>query len=136
MPLVTCPFRAYLHLATDGERLDALAAARRLLLPGGRLVFDVFAPGAGDVEETHDRWLEREPGIWERARWDREQRTLTLSVKDDTAATTMTLAWLDASEWEQLIHDCGLVVEATYGWFDRRPYRGQEDVVFVARRPG
>src|SRR6266550_8267021 len=26
--LVTCPFRAYLHLATDDERLEALAAAR------------------------------------------------------------------------------------------------------------
>src|SRR5713101_3987969 len=39
--LVTCPFRAYLHLATDEERLEGLAAARGLLRPGGRLVFDV-----------------------------------------------------------------------------------------------
>ena len=136
VPLVICPFRSYLHLHTDDERRRAIRAAHDVLLPGGRLVFDVFAPADDDIAATHDRWLEREPGIWERARWDREQRTLTLSVKDDTAATTMTLAWLDASEWEQLIHDCGLVVEATYGWFDRRPYRGQEDVVFVARRPG
>ena len=44
VPLVTCPFRAYLHLASDAERLEALRAARALLLPGGRLVFDVFAP--------------------------------------------------------------------------------------------
>ena len=32
--LVTCPFRAYLHLHTDDERLRALRAARELLLPG------------------------------------------------------------------------------------------------------
>ncbi|HJV30161.1 MAG TPA: class I SAM-dependent methyltransferase, partial [Gaiellaceae bacterium] len=32
VPLVTCPFRAYLHLHTDEERLGALAAARRLLV--------------------------------------------------------------------------------------------------------
>src|SRR5262249_43055711 len=53
--LVTCPFRAYLHLRSDVERLEALAAARQLLVPGGRLIFDVFAPSREDVEETHGR---------------------------------------------------------------------------------
>src|SRR5438270_4715681 len=43
--LVTCPFRAYLHLESDAERRRALRRARELLVPGGRLVFDVFAPG-------------------------------------------------------------------------------------------
>jgi hypothetical protein len=28
----------------------------------------------------------------------------------------------------------GFEVEAVYGWFDRRPYDGGEDTVFVARR--
>src|SRR4051812_14070136 len=78
--LVTCPFRAYLHLLTDEERLRALGAARSLLVPGGRLVFDVFAPSARDIRETNGRWLEREPEIWERADWDADERTLTLSV--------------------------------------------------------
>jgi SAM-dependent methyltransferase len=73
VPLVLCPFRSFLHLHTDAERRDALRAAHGLLLPGGRLVFDVFAPGADDVE-------------------------------------------------------------ACYGWFDRRPYSGGEDTVWVARR--
>ena len=81
--LVTCPFRAYLHLRTDDERRAALLRAYELLEPGGRLVFDVFAPGADDVAETHGRWLEREPGIFERADWDTAERTLTLSVRDD-----------------------------------------------------
>ena len=56
-------------------------AARKLLRPGGRLVFDVFAPSAEDIEETHGRWIEREPGIDERADWDLEAQTLTLSVR-------------------------------------------------------
>src|SRR5213078_1931472 len=30
VPLVICPFRSYLHLHTDGERRQALAAARNL----------------------------------------------------------------------------------------------------------
>ena len=52
VPLVTVPFRSLLHMAEDGDRSRALAAAMRLLEPGGRLVFDVFAPSDEDIEET------------------------------------------------------------------------------------
>ena len=134
VPLVTCPFRAYLHLQTDEERLRALAAARRLLVPGGRLAFDVFAPGADDVAETHGRWLEREPGIFERAEWDTERRRLTLSVRGSEDATTMQLAWLSPEEWRGLIEQAGFEVAGHYGWFDRRPYRGGEDSIWIAQR--
>jgi hypothetical protein len=30
----------------------------------------------------------------------------------------------------------GFEVDATYGWFDRRSYDGEEDMIFVCRRPG
>jgi SAM-dependent methyltransferase len=133
--LVLCPFRAYLHLADDGERLEALAAARRLLVQGGRLVFDVFEPGADDIADTHGRWLQREPGIFERAEWDETARTLTLSVRGPAGETSMTLWWLSPPEWRSLLERAGFEVEACYGWFDRRPYAGGEDTVWVARRP-
>jgi SAM-dependent methyltransferase len=132
--LVTCPFRAFLHLRSTAERLDALGAARRLLHPGGRLAFDVFEPAADDIEDTHARWLEREPGIFERAEWDVSERTLTLSVRGQSGAATMVLAWLSPDEWRRLIEQAGFEVEACYGWFDRRPYMGGEDTVWVARR--
>jgi SAM-dependent methyltransferase len=132
--LVTCPFRAYLHLASDEERLQALAAARELLLPGGRLVFDVFAPSADDIEETHGRWMEREPGIFERADWDAVAQTLTLSVRGEKGESSMTLWWLEPQRWQALLAEAGFSVEACYGWFDRRPYNGGEDVVWVARK--
>ena len=134
VPLVICPFRSYLHLHTDAERRRALAAARNLLLDGGRLVFDVFAPAADDIAETHGRWLEREPGIFERAEWDAERHTLTLSVRGRGTEATMTLAWLEPQAWTALLAQAGFFVEATYGWFDRRPYDGGEDTVFVACR--
>ena len=51
-------------------------------------MFDVFAPSREDIEETHGRWLEREPGIFERADWDEGSRTLSLSVRRDEAETT------------------------------------------------
>jgi SAM-dependent methyltransferase len=131
--LVLIPFRSLLHMTTDDDRLRALGAAHALLRPGGRLVFDVFAPSRDDVEDTHGRWLEREPGIFERADWDEGARTLTLSVRRGEEASTMLLAWLSPPEWRLLLDRAGFDLEAQWGWFDRRPYSGGEDVVFAAR---
>ncbi len=133
--LVTCPFRSLLHMLDDDQRLRALRAAWELLVPGGRFVFDVFAPAADDIRDTHGRWLEREDGIFERADWDTSARTLTLSVRGDAAATTFTLAWLSPKEWHALLERVGFQVVACYGWFDKRPYRGGEDSVWIARKP-
>ena len=134
VPLVICPFRSYLHLHTEEERRRALAAARDLLLDGGRIVFDVFAPAADDIDSTHDRWLQREPGIWERAVWDARAKTLTLTVRGEAAEATMALAWIEPNEWRTLLADAGFEVEDCFGWFDRSPYRGGEDAIWVARR--
>jgi len=135
VPLVVCPFRSLLHMETEAEKLRALRAARALLEPDGHFVFDVFAPSREDIEETNGRWLEREPGIFERADWDEESRTLSLSVRSsDGAATTFGLHWLSAPEWLRLLDEAELEVEALYGWFDGRPYDGEEDMVFVTRR--
>ena len=135
VPLVTCPFRALLHLASDEERLEALRAVYLLLLPAGRFVFDVFAPSMEDVEETNGRWLEREPGIWERADWDLERRVLTLAVRGEAGETAMRLAWRAPEEWRALLERAGFEIAASYGWFDLRPYDGGEDTVWIARRP-
>jgi SAM-dependent methyltransferase len=134
VPLVICPFRSLLHMHTDEDRLSVLAAAHGLLVPGGRFVFDVFAPDAADIAQTHDRWLEREPGIFEHAVWDESARTLTLTVRDEERETTMALAWLSPGEWRHLLERAGFEIEACYGWFDRSPYRGREDTVWIGRR--
>jgi SAM-dependent methyltransferase len=133
--LVTSPFRSLLHLQSDDARLEAFAAIHKLLVPGGLFIFDVFAPSAADVKETHNRWIEREPGIWERANWDIDARTVELSVKGKPGKTTMHLAWVSPEEWHALLEQAGFAVEACYGWFDRSPYKGDEDTVWIARRP-
>jgi SAM-dependent methyltransferase len=133
VPLVICPFRSLLHMADDNDRRKALRAVLGLLLPDGRFVFDVFTPSRDDIEETHGRWLEREPGIFERADWDEQARTLTLSVRDEDAESTMQLSWLTPAEWEALLDAEGFEVDACYGWFDRRPYAGGEDTIWVTR---
>ncbi len=73
VPLVIIPFRSLLHMATDEDRRRALRAVQTLLAPGGRFVFDVFTPSRGDIEETHGRWLEREPGIFRARRLGRDR---------------------------------------------------------------
>jgi SAM-dependent methyltransferase len=134
VPLVICPFRSLLHMHTDEDRLGVLGAAYDLLLPGGRFVFDVFTPDADDIAQTQGRWLEREPGIFEHAVWDESARTLTLTVRGDERETTMALAWLSPDEWRGLLERAGFEIEACYGWFDRTPYKGREDTVWVTRR--
>jgi SAM-dependent methyltransferase len=133
VPLVICPFRSLLHMETEEEKLSALRAAHGLLEDGGRFVFDVFAPSREDIEETDGLWLEREPGIFERADWDEDSRTLTLSVRSNGTVTSFGLHWLSLPEWLGLLDAARLDVDAVYGWFDRRAYDGEEDMIFVTQ---
>jgi SAM-dependent methyltransferase len=133
--LVTCPFRSLLHMETEDDRRLALRAVSRGLSPGhGRFVFDVFTPAPDDIADTHGRWLEREPGIWERADWDEESRTLILRLRTRETESEMSLAWLSVGEWRALLEEEGFSVEHLYGWFDRSPWRGGEDSVWVCSR--
>jgi SAM-dependent methyltransferase len=134
LPLVICPFRSLLHMTGPDQKLAALRAARGVLGHEGRLVFDVFAPSREDIEETGGRWLEREPGIFERADWDELERTLTLSVRSGSVAASFGLHWLSEPEWRHLLVTAGFDVEELWGWFDHRPYEGGEDMVFSCRR--
>ena len=134
VPLVTIPFRSLLHMQSDRDRRAVVRSVYRLLEPGGTFVFDVFCPGAEDIAETHGRWLEREPGIFERADWDEARRTLILRVRGEDAETELSLAWISNAEWRELLGEEGFVVEALYGWFDETPWNGHEDAIWVCRK--
>ena len=134
VPLVLAPFRSLLHMETEADRTAAVRAVHRLLEPGGRFVFDVFNPGGEDIAETHGRWLEREPGIFERADWNERTRTLILRVRGEGMESELSLAWISVGEWQELLGAEGFVVEGLYGWFDETPWAGHEDSIFVCRR--
>jgi SAM-dependent methyltransferase len=133
-PLVIAPFRSLLHMETDDDRRAAFRAAHRLLVPGGRFVFDVFAPAPDDIAETHGRWLQREPGIFERADWDAKRQTLLLRVRGDGAEAALSLAWLTVEEWSALLQAEGFAIEGVYGWFDRTRWKGHEDSIWVCSK--
>ncbi len=134
VPLVIIPFRSLLHMQTDEDRRSVLRAVRRMLEPGGTFIFDVFCPGRDDISETHGRWLEREPGIFERADWDDRRRTLILRVRGHGVESELSLAWISVTEWRELLGAEGFVVEGLYGWFDGKAWNEHEDAIFVCRK--
>lgn len=136
-PLITVPFRALLHLRDDGERLAVLSGLRRRLRPGGTLAFDVFHPDRQDIEETQERWIERERGIFEHATWRPEHRSLTLTVRTAATRADMDLWWVEPADWRRLLEAAGFNRVECFGWFDRSPLRsGSTDSVWVARGSG
>jgi SAM-dependent methyltransferase len=133
--LVTVPFRAFLHLRDDDERLAVLRALHDRLRPGGMLAFDVFHPDRIDIADTHGRWIEREPGIDERACWDEAGRRLLLSVRAGRVEAQMELWWVDPAGWRDLLERAGFERISVRGWFDGRPLEpGATDSVWLAHR--
>jgi SAM-dependent methyltransferase len=133
-PLVIVPFRAFLHLRDDEERLAVLRALRDRLEPGGTLAFDVFHPDARDIEETHGRWIPRDGEVLERADWEPSERRLTLSVRAPETEARMELWWVEPAGWRKLLHHAGFGHVECYGWFDRRGLRADAtDSVWIAR---
>jgi SAM-dependent methyltransferase len=133
-PLVISPFRALLHMETDADRRAALRSIHRLLEPAGRFIFDVFTPLPDGIAETHGRWLEREPGIFEHVEWDEDERTVIMRVRGEDAETALSLAWVSIPEWSVLLHEEGFTVDGLYGWFDRTAWQGHEDSVWVCSK--
>jgi SAM-dependent methyltransferase len=133
-PLVTVPFRALLHLRDDAERLGVFRALRARLKSGGLLAFDVFHPDRRDIEDTDGRWLEREPGIMERADWHPADHSLTLRVRSGGREAGMRLWWLEPDGWGRLLAEAGFDRVTRYGGFNGEPLAADAaDSVWLAR---
>jgi SAM-dependent methyltransferase len=132
---VIAPFRTFMHLSGDEERLAALRAAASLLGDGGQFVFDVFEPSATDIRATHDRWIARREGISERPLWDADERRLELEVRLPGRVVPMTLEWRNASEWRALCAEAGLTVLSAEAGFGGEPLDGRQgDQVYICTR--
>jgi SAM-dependent methyltransferase len=132
---VLAPFRTFMHLSGDDERLRALSAAAGLLVDGGQFMFDVFEPSLADIRATHDRWIARREGISERPLWDAGERRLELDVRLPGRVVTMTLEWRSAAEWRELCAEAGLIVLSAQSGFDGEPLQHQTgDQVYICTR--
>jgi len=157
--LVTCPFRAFLHLLTIEDQLAALHNAYRHLRPGGRLALNFFNPSVTVIARclsTH--WSALRP-IQEyihpvsgntvivhlTSQHDvAEQIIRDFRIEDEIDGDgrvlqrtykTLTVRWIYRYEFEHLLARCGFEVEALYGDFDRRPFaQDLDELIWIARK--
>ncbi len=145
--LVTCPFRAFLHLLDVEAQLAALASVRRHLAPGGIFAFDVFDPklawliAPGDTERLDATF--RRDGVeirrFAKTRTDLATQIMevTFRFEPEEAAgnTTVQLRWFYRYELEHLLARAGFTDVTIYGGYDKRPWRSEGETVIVARAP-
>ena len=130
--LVICPFRSLLHLPTRGDRLQVFRRVAASLVPGGRFAWNAFVFDPAVAEAIGGEWREQ-GGIRHRVDYDFEARRIDLTLSN---GPTVQLWWTDPEEWDGLVADAGLEVEARYGWFDRRPFdESSREAIYVARKP-
>ena len=130
--LVICPFRSLLHLPSRAERLEVFRRVTAVLSAGGRFAWNAFVFDPAVAEEVGGKWREQ-GGVRHRVDYDFAAHRIDLTLGD---GPTLLLWWVDPDEWDELVTETGLEVEARYGWFDRRPFdETSREAVYVARRP-
>ena len=150
---VIVPFNTFLFLHSPEDRDRCLRTARRHLLPGGRLVLDVFNPA----------WVlaSRRPGaVYQELVKHRPETGTTLfyfsnfvaanalfywhQIFDEVDAShvchrryrLMKLAHLPEAALRAAIDAAGFTVESAFGWYDRRPLSDEANsLLFVLRTP-
>ena len=130
--LVICPFRSLLHLHGHDERLRVFSRVAQALVPGGRFAWNAFVFDPRVAAELDGRWRDQ-GGVRHRVDYDYEERRIDLALE---GSPPIRLWWAAPEEWDRLVEESGLEVEARYGWFDRRPFDDTSpEAVYVARRP-
>ena len=154
--LVTVPFRPFQHLITVDEQMACLSAARRHLMPGGRLALDVFNPNLSRlVDENRQEVEEMEPRQMADGRTvsrsyrtdfiDLDNQVLHIELiyyvtgvegEQERTVHAFPMRYFFRYEMEHLLARAGFEVEALYGDFERSPYGSKYpgELIFVARR--
>jgi YD repeat-containing protein len=130
--LVICPFRSLLHVHGHAEKLRIFRAVAAALRPGGRFAWNAFVFDSAVADEIGGGWREQ-GGIRHRVDYDLDDRRIDITLVDGPLVTVW---WVDPEEWDGLVAESGLEVEARYGWFDRTPLAADSrEAVYVARKP-
>ena len=151
--LVIIPFRGFLSLLTVEDQMSALACIKRHLLPGGRLVFNVFQPdlnmlvqpgdGAYHLRDVNDPESGRRLVIWHQSSCDNHNQIiyarLIVDELDESGAAVgrfyrdFRLRYGHRWEIHHLLTAAGYEVVDLYGDFDRSPSDEEgEEMVWTA----
>ena len=128
--LVICPFRSLLHVHGHHGRLASSAVWRRRSIPADA------SPGTRS-SSTRDRGGARRTmaraGRCPPPRRLRRRGTPDRPVPRGRPDGLPVVG--DPEEWDRLVEESGLEVEARFGWFDRRPFdESSREAVYVARK--
>ena len=130
--LVICPFRSLLHLPTRADRLRVFQRVAAALVPGGRFAWNAFVFDRAIADEIGGAWREQ-GGVEHRVDYDFEDGRIDLTL---VGGATVPLWWVGVDEWDGLVADAGLALEARYGTFDREPLdETSREAIYVVRRP-
>ncbi|MGH7562160.1 MAG: class I SAM-dependent methyltransferase [Gemmatimonadales bacterium] len=155
--LATLPFRPFQHLLTVEDQCSCLAAIRRHLRGGGRLILDLFNPSLSAlVQDNLGQALGEEPAFTspDGRRVVRRHRILARDYASQTTRVELlydithpdgreerlvhafSLRYLFRFEAEHLLVRCGFELEQVYGDYDRSPFgaRYPGELILVARR--
>lgn len=150
LSLVIVPFNTWMHLPDQEAQAAALHCIGRHLVPGGRLVIDLPAPGA-IVDSEHDGALTLEgiradPETGERVlrfastRVDLESQVLYVTWIYDRVdssgavrrvVTPMELRYLYPHQAELLLEGAGLGLQAIWGDYVRSPYSSESERMII-----
>jgi SAM-dependent methyltransferase len=130
--LVICPFRSLLHLPGHDDRLHVFRRVGTTLAPGGRFAWNAFVFDPEIAAELDGQWREQ-GGVRHRVDYHYDERRIDLTLD---GGPTVPLWWAEPEEWDRLVEESGLELEARYGWFDRRRFdESSREAVYVARKP-
>ena len=130
--LVICPFRSLLHLPGHDDRLRVFRRVATTLDPGGRFAWNAFVFDPEIAAELDGQWREQ-GGVRHRVDYHYDERRIDLTLD---GGPTVPLWWAEPEEWDRLVEESGLELEARYGWFDRRRFdESSREAVYVARKP-
>jgi SAM-dependent methyltransferase len=155
--LVTIPFRPFQHLTTVEDETSCLAAVRRHLQPGGRLVLDLFNPSltaltddSRSVEQAPEQGAVLPDGRRFYRTWRIVERNYFTQVqqvemyyyvtypdgRQERVVHAFPMRWLYRFEAEHLLARCGFEVEHLYADHDKNEYGSKYpgELIFVARR--
>ncbi|HUQ23583.1 MAG TPA: class I SAM-dependent methyltransferase [Gaiellaceae bacterium] len=130
--LVYVPFRSLLHLPTWGDRRRVFERVHAALRPGGRFAWNAFVFDPRIAARNDGEWQEHN-GIRHRIDHVRQDNRTDITLE---SGDTISLWWLNRSEWEGLIEVAGFEVEALYGGFAREAFdESANEFVWVVRKP-
>lgn len=157
--LVTTPFRPFQHLLTVEDQRACLAAIHRHLVPGGKLILDVFNPAIdrlaapqtpGSWDEDADFTLPDGRRVRRRVRIvGRDLLRQILEVeflfvvthvdgREEHRVHDFRLRYLYPHEAEHLLARSGFDVEDLFSDYNKSPYGAQYpgELIFIARKTG